>query len=70
VTKLTPAAEALVQEILARFGSRLGDDQKVEVRRLMLENVQKPGDALRAFRLENGDEPALVLHIRNGGDRP
>lgn len=53
-------AEARSQAILARYGSRLSEIQKADVRRLAL-LLQPPIEALRAYPLGNGDSPALYL---------
>jgi hypothetical protein len=62
--KLSPASraevDAKIQAIFRRYGSRLSDAEKADVRRLMTEG-QKPLEELRAFPLENGDGPATVL---------
>ena len=64
--KLSPEAlgevEAKVAEIFRRYGSRLSDEQKADVRRLM-RDAQVQIEALRAFRMENSDEPATILHL-------
>ena len=62
--KLAPAsqaeAETRTQAILARYGNRLSEAQKADVRRLSL-LLQPPLEALRAYPLDNGDSPALYL---------
>ena len=62
--KLTPEGQAEVesriQSILARYGNRLSDAQKADIRRLATE-AQPPLDRLRAFATENGDGPGLYL---------
>ncbi len=67
--KLSPEsraeAEAKIQNIFRKYGSRLSEEQKTDVRRLALEG-QKPLESLRAFPLENGDEPATVLKLSLG----
>jgi len=64
--KLSPAAmaevEAKVAEILRRYGNRLDEAQKADIRRLVRE-TQAQLEALRAFPLENIDEPATILHL-------
>ena len=57
-----PAAEAQVQAIMAKYGTRLSEEEKADVRRLVAQ-LQKTGDALRAFPLDNADEPATVFRI-------
>lgn len=65
-TKLSPEsqaeAEEKVQAIFRKYGARLSEDQKAEIRRLVTEG-QKPLDALRKFPLENSDQPANVMKI-------
>jgi hypothetical protein len=64
--KLSPEAlaevEAKVAEILRRYGDRLNEQQKTDLRRLVRE-AQAPLEALRAFPLANSDEPATILHL-------
>jgi hypothetical protein len=63
---LSPAAEAEVESkiqfILQKYGSRLNETQKTDIRRLVKEG-QKPLEKLRAYALENSDAPALVLRL-------
>ncbi len=62
--QLSPAARAeaeqKIQWILQRYGSRLSDAEKPDIRRLVLQG-QKSLEDMRAFPLDNGDAPALVL---------
>jgi hypothetical protein len=62
--KLSPEGhaevEARVQFILAQYGSRFTDEQKTDLKRLCT-LAQPPLDRLRAYALENGDNPALYL---------
>ncbi len=62
--KLSPAsqaeAEGKIQNIMRKYGSRLSDAEKADVRKSVL-SQQESIDKLRAFPLENWDEPALVL---------
>jgi hypothetical protein len=71
-TALSPAAEAEVeskiQSILQKYGSRLNETQKTDIRRLVKEG-QKPLERLRAYALENSDAPALVLHPEPAANR-
>ena len=60
--QLTAVAEAQVQTILTRYGKRLSDEQKTDLRRLIAQ-AQKTSDTLRSFPLENSDEPAMIFHI-------
>ena len=64
VPKLSPEGqsevESRIQAILARYGNRLSDAQKADIRRLATE-AQPPLDRLRAFATDNGDGPGLYL---------
>ena len=53
-------ADARYQAILAAYGSRFSDAQKSELRRLCIA-AQPSLDHLRAYKIENGDGPALYL---------
>ena len=59
---LAALAEAQVQVILTRYGKRLSDEQKIDLRRLVAQ-AQKASATLRSFPLENSDEPAMIFHI-------
>jgi hypothetical protein len=65
-TKLSPAtqaeADATFQAILRLHGDHLTDDQKKDIRRLVIEG-QKPLELLRAFPLDNSDQPGNVLKL-------
>jgi hypothetical protein len=64
VTPLSPSSQAEVDmrfhAILSKYGSRLNDEQKSDVRRLAAE-TQKNLDKLRAYALDNSEQPATVL---------
>lgn len=64
--KLSPEAQAEVhakiEAIMRKRGSRLSEEQKKDVRRLVTEG-QASLENLRAFALENSDQPATVLRI-------
>lgn len=55
-------AEGAYQNVVRKYGNRLSDEQKADVRRLVLQQ-QKSLESLRAFKLKNGDEPATILHV-------
>ena len=63
---LPPSAQAeadrTLQAILAKYGDRLSAQQKSDLRRLVAQQ-QKSLETLRAFALDNGDQPATVLHL-------
>ena len=61
-------AEGKVAEIIRRYGAKLSEAQKADVRRLMRE-AQEQIEALRAFPLENSDEPATVFHLVGAASR-
>jgi hypothetical protein len=65
-TKLTPASQAegdaTFQAILRLHGEHLSDDQKKDIRRLVIEG-QKPLALLRAFPLDNADQPGNILKL-------
>jgi hypothetical protein len=52
--------DSRIQAILAQYGTRLSDAQKVDIRRLATE-AQPPLERLRAFATNNGDGPGLYL---------
>lgn len=54
--------DATVQAIFRRYGDQLSDAQKTDIRRLVTEG-QKPLQALRAFPLDNADQPGNVLKL-------
>jgi hypothetical protein len=62
--KLSPEgqaeAEARIQAIFSRYGSRFSEAQKADIRRLCF-LAQPPLDRLRSYALTNGDGPALYL---------
>jgi hypothetical protein len=64
--KLSEAAkrevELKVQWVMDRYGARLSESQKADVRKA-LSSTQEGLEALRAFAIENWDEPASVLHF-------
>lgn len=70
MSKLSPAAqaevEAKVSSIFRKYGSRLSDEQKADIRRAMAE-TQEGLEKMRAFALENGDQPATVFQIDAAG---
>jgi len=62
--KLSPESraevEARIQAIFGQYGGRFSEQQKADLRRLC-GLAQPPLDRLRAYALENGDNPALYL---------
>lgn len=53
-------ADARTQLAFAQYGSRLSAEQKSELARLSA-GLQRQLDSLRAFPVDNGDDPALYL---------
>lgn len=61
--------DAKYDAIVARYGSRLTEEQKKRARE-SLEFMQRGLEPLRAFPLENGDEPAEMYGALPSGTRP
>lgn len=63
--KLSVASQAEVEEryasILRKYGSRLNEEQKKDVHKSLV-SQQQGLDQVRAFPLENWDEPATVFN--------
>jgi len=61
MAKLSASAQAEVEmkvaSIFRKYGDRLNDEQKADIRRIMAES-QEGLEKMRAFKLENGDQPA------------
>ncbi len=53
-------ADAKYDAMIARYGSRLTDEQKNQARQA-LEFMQRGLEPLRSFPLENGDEPGTMF---------
>ena len=64
--KLSPAARAEVdakaKEIFRKYGSRLSDEQKADIRKVLAE-TQDGLEKMRRFALGNGDQPATVFKL-------
>jgi len=58
--------DASVSTIIRKYGNRLTDPQKLDIRRIMTDN-QKSLEAMRSFPLTNADQPANVLKIYPDG---
>ncbi len=62
--------DAKVQNIIARWGDRLSEDQRTRLRATVARHVRML-ESVRSFPLDNGDPPAPVLRIleeRSGAD--
>jgi hypothetical protein len=61
MAKLSASAQAEVEmkvaSIFRKYGDRLSDEQKADIRRIMAES-QEGLEKMRTFKLENGDQPA------------
>jgi hypothetical protein len=66
---LNPEVEARIAMITGRFGSRLTDAQKADIRRLIT-GAQEGVEALRAYPLENSVEPATVFRVSRKASKP
>ena len=74
--KLSPEGraevEAKLQAIFRKYGQRLTEEQKADLQRLVTEG-QKSLELLRAFPLDNAEQPATVFEIypeAHRGERP
>ena len=61
-TEAKPEVEAMYNAILRQHGNQFNDEQKKELHAQVDSTVQGL-EKLRAFTLENWDEPATVLHL-------
>jgi hypothetical protein len=65
MAKLSPPAQAEVEmkinSIFRKYGDKLSAEQKADMRRILAE-TQAGLEKMRAFALENGDQPATVFH--------
>lgn len=64
--ELQAEGELKYQWIIQTYGKRLNEEQKQDLRRLVMEG-QKPLAAFRAFPLENANMPATVLKFTGLG---
>jgi hypothetical protein len=68
MAKLTASAQAEVEmkvaSIFRKYGDRLSNEQKADIRRIMAES-QKGLEEMRAFKLDNGDQPADAFRAFN-----
>jgi hypothetical protein len=65
LAKLSPQAQAevgmKVADIFRKYGDKLSAEQKADIRKIMAE-TQDGIEKMRAFALDNGDQPATVFH--------
>jgi hypothetical protein len=69
MAKLAPRAQAEVEmkvsEIFRKYGDKLSAEQKSDIRKVMAEG-QDGLEKMRAFALDNGDQPATVFRAYRG----
>jgi hypothetical protein len=72
MAKLSPNARAEVEmklnSIFRKYGDRLNDEQKVDMRKAMAE-TQSGLEKMRAFQLENSDLPATIFRAGEGSEK-
>ncbi len=73
MAKLSPSAQVEVEmkvaSIFRKYGDRLNDEQKADIRRIMAES-QEGLEKMRAFKLENGDQPADAFRAYRSEEKP
>lgn len=73
MAKLSASAQAEVEmkvaSIYRKYGDRLSDEQKADIRRIMAES-QDGLEKMRAFKLENGDQPADAFRAYRAEEKP
>jgi hypothetical protein len=73
MAKLSASAQAEVEmkvaSIFRKYGDRLNDEQQADIRRIMAES-QEGLEKMRAFRLENGDQPADAFSADRTVEKP
>src|SRR5882724_8999892 len=71
--KLSPGAQAEVEmkaaSIFRKYGDRLSEEQKADIRRIMAES-QEGLEKMRAFHLENSNQPADAFRAYRSEERP
>lgn len=72
MAKLSPQAQAEVEmkasDIFRRYGDKLSPEQRADIRKVMAE-TQDGLEKMRAFSLDNGDQPATVFRAYRGEDK-
>ena len=73
MAKLSAFAQAEVEmkvaSIFRKYGDRLSDEQKADIHRIMAES-QEGLEKMRAFKLENGDQPADAFRAYRSEAKP
>ncbi len=60
--KTDPEVEARIQWIFTKYGSRLNDEQRADIRRIIASG-QAGVDDMRKFALDNAVEPAEAFRV-------
>ena len=73
MAKLSASAQAEVEmkvaSIFRKYGDRLSEEQKADIRRIMAES-QEGLEKMRAFKLENGEQPADAFRAYRAEAKP
>lgn len=73
MAKLPASAQAEVEmkvaSIFRKYGDRLSEEQKADIRRIMAES-QEGLEKMRAFKLENSDQPADAFRAYRAEAKP
>jgi len=73
MAKLSASAQAEVEmkvaSIFRKYGDRLSEEQKADIRHIMAES-QEGLEKMRAFKLENGDQPADAFRAYRAEAKP
>lgn len=73
MAKLSASAQAEVEmkvaSIFRKYGDRLSDEQKADIRRIMAES-QEGLEKMRAFKVENSDQPADAFRAYRAEAKP
>jgi hypothetical protein len=73
MAKLSAPAQAEVEmkvaSIFRKYGERLSDEQKADIHRIIAES-QEGLEKMRAFKLENGDQPADAFRAYRSEAKP
>jgi hypothetical protein len=73
MARLSASAQAEVEmkvaSIFRKYGDRLSEEQKADIRRIMAEG-QEGLEKMRAFHLENGDQPADAFRAYRTESKP
>ncbi len=59
---VSPMVEAQMTALLSKYGDRLSPEQKADCKRLLIQ-AQRSSEAMRAFPLDNSNEPATIFRV-------